>query len=88
MKETMRFVSIDDLFIKKKKIKSEYQSLTFEEKEIYKWYFFYQLSLVRWRTKDKVSIKDAFWDYLNDNAEFDKINSIYIEFCNYKERNI
>lgn len=86
--EKMRFIGLDDLFIKKKQIKNAYEELEFPEKEVYKWYFFYQLCLVRWRNKEKKSIKDVFWDYLNGKAPSELINSIYLEFCNYKDRNV
>ena len=86
--ENMRFLGLDDLFIKKKIIKKAYDELNFSEKEIYKWYYFYQLCMVRWRNKDKISIKDAFWDYFNDKASPELINSLYLDFCNYKDKNV
>lgn len=86
--ENMRFLGLDDLFIKKKTIKKAYDELNFSEKEIYKWYFFYQLCLVRWRNKEKIGIKDAFWDYLNGKVSSEFLNSIYLEYCNYKDKNI
>ena len=86
--DEMRFLGLDDLFIKKKQIKRAYDELEFSEKEIYKWYFFYQLCLVRWRNKEKIGIKDAFWDYLNGKTSPEQINGIYLEYCNYKDKNV
>lgn len=85
--EKMRFLSIDDLFIKKKQVKYAYEKLDIYEKEVYKWYFFYQLCMVRWRNKEKIGIKDAFWDYLNGKASGELINSLYVDFCNFKDKN-
>ena len=86
--EKMRFLTLDDLFIKKRQVKNSYEKLDVYEKEVYKWYFFYQLCMVRWKNKDKIGIKDAFWDYLNGKVSPELINSIYIEFCNYKDRDV
>lgn len=86
--DDMRFLDLHDFFITKVSIKQKYDKLDFNQKEIYKWYFFYQLCLVKFRNKEKKAIKDVFWDYLNDNASSELVNSIYLDFCNYKDRNL
>ena len=59
--------------------------LTLDEREIYKWYFFYQLCMLKWRSQDRKYIKDAFWDYLHDNEKDSEINRLYLEFCIYRD---
>ena len=83
--DKMRFVSIDELFIKKKSVKEHFSRLTLDEREIYKWYFFYQLCMLKWRSQDRKYIKDAFWDYLHDNEKDSEINRLYLEFCIYRD---
>ena len=59
--ESVRFNGIYDLYERKDEIRSEYRDLELWEKEIYKWYFFYELSLIR-----NGGLKAEFWDYMND----------------------
>lgn len=82
----MTFVGVDDLFIKKQVIRREYLTLNYFEKEIYKWYFFYQLCLLKWRNKEKKPIKDYFWNYINGERTEKEINALYMEFCNYRDK--
>lgn len=79
--EDMRFLDLDDFFIKKVSIKQKYEELDYNQKEIYKWYFFYQLCLVKYRNIEKKPIKDVFWDYLNGNANTFEANKLYLDFC-------
>lgn len=53
------FENIDDLYSKRDKIRNSYANLEFNEKQIYKWYFFYQLCLL------KNPLKKIAWEYVN-----------------------
>ena len=67
------FENIDDLYSRRNNIRNDYASLNFNEKQIYKWYFFYQLCLL------KNPLKKIAWEYVN-GADRD------IEFYNcYKD---
>lgn len=59
--ESVRFINIEDLYERKEEIRLEYRDFSLFEKEIYKWYFFYELSLVR-----NSGLKADLWDFLND----------------------
>jgi hypothetical protein len=41
--ENIRFVDVDELFVKKKYIREMYSEKEQSVKEIYKWYFYFQL---------------------------------------------
>lgn len=72
--EGMQFFYVDDFYLKKEQIKDKYESLSYEEKSVYKWYFFYQLCFV------KGKMKSLLWDYVNgkkENAEIDKEYNLY-----------
>ena len=67
------FENIDDLYSKRKEIRENYSKLDFAEKQIYKWYFFYQLCIL------KNPLKKIAWEYINGS-------NLEIEFSNqYKE---
>jgi len=80
----IRFEGIDDLYIKKGFIKSEFKKMSIECKELYKLYFFYQLCICKYK------IKSVFWDYIinleeNDDELFEIVNITYIDLRLKKE---
>lgn len=88
----MRFVDADDFFRKKDSIREKYRELTKDFKEMYKWYFYHQLCLLR---QKQFRLKDLMWLYLNDeNVDLDlsleyrifceKRNMMYSDFYNVK----
>ena len=77
--ECIRFENVDELFVKKASIRDKYMNLDHKIKELYKWYFFYQLCLV------KNPLKELLWDYLNGKDVSNKLNMAYIEFCNKRD---
>lgn len=75
----IRFGSIDEIYERKDEIRKRYQELEKENKEIYKWYYFYQLSLIK-----RVELKRLLWYYINNSEEENK--EIRIELSNeYKK---
>lgn len=78
--EDIRFDSIDELFIKKNYVRERYSELEMDIKEVYKWYYYYQLCVLR------NPLKDLMWDYINGFSVVDKLNEQYIEFCNKREK--
>lgn len=75
----MRFISVDDFFEKKDILINNYNKLDPDNKELYKWYFFYQLSIL------KNPLKRLMWEYLNGEEHIkDGVNLLdleYIRFC-------
>lgn len=77
----MRFLNADDFYVKKAIIKEKYKKLDYNSKEMYKWYFFYQLCLL------KNPLKSMFWSYLNNKHDkCDKMNEEYIKFCEKRDK--
>lgn len=59
----IRFTEVDEFYKRKDEIKEKYQELDDETKEIYKWYFYFQLCLL------KNPLKEMFWTFLNMNCD-------------------
>lgn len=56
----IRFADVDDLYNRRAEIHEKYMKLDLATKQIYKWYFFYELCLLR------NPLKRLLWDYLNN----------------------
>ena len=59
----IRFTEVDEFYKRKDEIKEKYQELDNETKEIYKWYFYFQLCLL------KNPLKEMLWTFLNMNCD-------------------
>ncbi len=69
------FIDIDDLFANKKLIRRNYMQLTTDYKRVYKWYYYFKLSMI------KDPLKTLMWEYLSgQNVEFD-LSKQYFMFC-------
>lgn len=82
----IRFETVEELYENKEFIRQNYQKMENRDaKEMYKWYFFYQLCIVK-----KLEIKRLLWYYLNSNGEDTalngKISNEYVKFCKERER--
>lgn len=76
----MRFLNVDDLFIKKTEIRHRFRELDKEQQEMYKWYFFYQLCLL------KNPLKSTMWNYvIGENNAID-LDIAYNSFCIRREK--
>lgn len=77
--DSIRFTTVDEFFENKEKLRKNYEKLDIEYKELYKWYFFYQLCLL------KNPLKSMMWDYLHYNEHIkDNVSLLdleYIRFC-------
>lgn len=71
----MQFIDINELFVKKKYVKERYSLMDIDSREIYKWYFFYQLCHL------KNPLKCQMWEYINGFDNLDELNRSYIEYC-------
>ena len=78
--EDMRFRDVDDLFIKKANIRKLYGLLEFNNQEMYKWYFFYQLCLLR------EPLRTCIWEYVIGKDNVNELNIAYINFCNKRDK--
>lgn len=64
--DNIRFETIDDLYFRRVIIRELYNKLEYNERQVYKWYFFYQLCLL------KNPLKKTAWEYINgENVEIE-----------------
>lgn len=75
----IEFDTVEELYERKKEIRERFKKLNAYEKRVYKWYFFYQLSIVNY------DLKSAIWDYINE-IENEKLEKYYEEFKFKKEQ--
>lgn len=76
----MRFIGIDDLFVKKNDVRCKFKELSDEYKELYKWYFFYQLCLL------KNPLKSNMWNYVIGENNVIVLDEAYNSFCVRREK--
>lgn len=76
-----RFTTTDEIYAKREEIRKVVQMYDWDTLEVYKWYFFFQLCLL------KNPLKSMLWDYLvKENITLDDEVNITKEYRNYKER--
>lgn len=79
--EKARFTTTDEVFTRRKEIREIVQSFDLDTLEVYKWYFFFQLCLL------KNPLKELLWTYI---AKQNLTSKEEIDLCNeyrlYKER--
>lgn len=78
--EEMRFLNIGELYTNRKIVKILYERLTLAEKEVYKWYFFYQLCLL------KNPLKKIMWEYIIGKDVERELYEEYQKFCKKREK--
>ncbi len=76
----MRFMNIDELFVKKNIVRDKFNDLNDNYREMYKWYFFYELCLL------KNPLKSLMWDYVCGRDVLNELNIEYINFCNKRDK--
>ena len=76
----IRFTSVEELYKRRDEIRELYLWLDLSTKQIYKWYFYYQLCLV------KNSFKEALWEYLNGNDSLELQSRLAYEWKVFNRR--
>ena len=79
----IRFTEVDEFYKRKDEIKEKYQELDNETKEIYKWYFYFQLCLL------KNPLKEMLWTFLNMNCDIyfiAEMSNEYRLFCRKRNK--
>ena len=79
----IRFTEVDEFYKRKDEIKEKYQELDNETKEIYKWYFYFQLCLL------KNPLKEMLWTFLNMNCDIyfiAEMSNQYRLFCRKRNK--
>lgn len=75
-----RFMNIDDLFARKNSIRQTFSMFDNPTKEMYKWYFFYQLCLL------KDPLKSEIWEYICGKDNVSIVEEEYDIFCKRRDR--
>ena len=77
----IRFDDITDLFERKEEIKEKYLRMPLDYKELYKWYYFYQLCILNY------SLKSIMWTYLNTESYSSEINmDLALEYSKFLKK--
>lgn len=74
------FEGIDDAYERREDIRKGYTELEYEERQVYKWYFFYQLCLLR------NPLKRYMWEYICKEREEEELKEEYERFCTKREK--
>lgn len=76
-----RFITTDEVYANREEIRKVVQLYDLDTLEVYKWYFFFQLCLL------KNPLKSMLWDYLvKEHITLDDELNLAKEYRNYKER--
>lgn len=76
-----RFLTTDELYENRKAIRKEVQRFDIDTLEIYKWYFFFQLCLL------KNPLKEKLWHYLvKEDLNVFEESDLNVEYRHYKEK--
>lgn len=79
----LMFKDVDDLYARKMEIREKYASLDYPTKQIYKWFFYYQLCLLR------NPLKRLLWDFINGSKELStqlELPHEYRKFCEKRNK--
>ena len=76
----IEFDTVEDFYERKKEIQTIFKKLKPCEKRVYKWYFFFQLSIVNY------DLKSAMWDYVNKVGDDSQLDKCYEDFKYKKEQ--
>lgn len=79
----IRFVGVDDFFKRRENIRDKYKTLNNDIKEVYKWYFYHQLCLLR---QKHFELKDLMWLYLNGEKVDVELTHQYYLFCKKRSK--
>ena len=79
----LMFKDVDDLYARKMEIREKYASLDYPTKQIYKWFFYYQLCFLR------NPLKRLLWDFVCGSKELKmqlNLPKEYKKFCQKRNR--
>lgn len=75
----LEFIDTDECYQCKDYLRGKYALLSRDEKKVYKWYFFYQLCIL------KYPLKNALWCYIVGEDNLEKVEEEYKKFCEHRE---
>ena len=79
----LMFKDVDDLYARKMEIREKYEQLDYPTKQIYKWFFYYQLCFLR------NPLKRLLWDFICGSKELKmqlELPQEYRKFCEKRNR--
>lgn len=81
--QELMFKDVDDLFSKKVEIREKFANLDYPTKQIYKWFFYYQLCLLR------NPLKRLLWEFISGSNELLiqlELSQEYKKFCEKRNK--
>lgn len=76
-----RFTTTDEVFLNRKEIRKHVQQFDNETLEVYKWYFFFQLCML------KNPLKEKMWNFLvKETISINEDSDLCALYRNYKEK--
>lgn len=76
-----RFTTTDEIYAKRVEIREIVQSYDYDTQEIYKWYFFFQLCIL------KNPLKTLLWNYvIKETINKKDEEKLTLEYCAYKRK--
>jgi hypothetical protein len=79
----LTFKDVDDLYARKMQIREKFATLDYQTKEIYKWFFYYELCML------KNPLKRLLWDFICGSKELSmqlELPKEYRKFCEKRKR--
>lgn len=79
----LMFRDVDDLYARKMQIREKYATLDYSTKQIYKWFFYYQLCMLR------NPLKRLLWDFVCGSKELKMQMNLpkeYKKFCEKRKK--
>ena len=79
----LTFKNVDDLYNRKVQIREKYALLDYPTKQIYKWFYYYELCLL------KNPLKRLLWDFINGSNELSmqlELTQEYKKFCEKRKK--
>ena len=77
------FKDVDDLYARKMQIREKFATLDYPTKQIYKWFFYYELCML------KNPLKRLLWDFICGSKELKmqlELPKEYHKFCKKRKR--
>ena len=81
--QELMFKDVDDLYLRKIQIREKFAQLDYPTKQIYKWFFYYQLCFLR------NPLKRLLWDFICGSKELKmqlNLPKEYKKFCEKRKR--
>lgn len=80
------FISFDEIYEMRAKARKLYQKFDYDTKEIYKWYYYHQLCIMK--SCKKEPLKDYLWLYISGREDMEEVLTKEYDKFSKKRQNI